>query len=127
MSGEEMTDWTLERTEMIKRALEYFELKLNELVEPEDQANDVNSLLLEDIRSNTHKLSQAYTLVSTGNVEKSIHEYRTEVCSALLTYVAGLENSKKNACEKLPGAKLSFDHINREIELADKLKKELCK
>jgi hypothetical protein len=43
--GEEMTDWTLERTEMIKRALEYFELKLNELVEPEDQANDVNSLL----------------------------------------------------------------------------------
>ena len=122
-----MTDWRLERTEMIKRALEYFELKLNELVEPEDQANDVNSLLLEDIRSNTHKLSQAYTLVSTGNVEKSIHKYRTEVCSALLTYVAGLENSKKNACEKLPGAKLSFDHINREIELADKLKKELCR
>ena len=122
-----MTDWTLERTEMIKRALEYFELKLNGLVEPEDQANDVNSLLLEDIRSNTHKLSQAYTLVSTGNVDKSIHEYRTEVCSALLTYVSGLENSKRNACEKLPGAKLSFDHINREIELADKLKKELCK
>jgi hypothetical protein len=104
--GEEVTDWTLERTEMIKRALEYFELKLNELVEPKDQANDVNSLLLEDIRSNTHKLSQAYTLVSTGNIEKSIHEYRTEVCSALLTYVAGLESSKKMLVRNFQGLSL---------------------
>ena len=48
-----MTDRTLEGTEMIKRALEYFGLRSNELVEPEDEANDVNSLLLEDIRSNT--------------------------------------------------------------------------
>ena len=41
-----MTDWTLERTEMIKRVLEYFELKLNEIVEPEDEANDVNTIML---------------------------------------------------------------------------------
>ena len=104
-----MTDRTLERTEMIKRALEYFGLRSNELVEPEDEANHVNSLLLEDIRSNTQI------------------KYRSQACDALVTYVAGLENSKKIACEKLPAAKLSFDHINREIELADKLKKELCK
>jgi hypothetical protein len=116
-----------ERTETIKRTLEYYEFKLSELVESEDEPNDVNSLLLEDIRSNTHKLRQACSLVITGNVEKLIHEYRSEVCCALITYIAGLENSKKSASEKLPGAKLSFDHIDREIELADQVKKELCK
>lgn len=117
-----------ERTEIIKRALEYYEFKLNELVESQGEENDVNSLLLEDIRSNRHKLSQAYKLVSTdNNAEKLIREYRNEVCGSLITYITGLENSKKSASEKLPGAMLSFDHIDREIELVNQVKTELCK
>jgi hypothetical protein len=85
-----------ERTEIIKRALEYYEFKLNELVESQDEENDVNSLMLEDVRSKRHKLNQAYTLISTdNNIEKLIRGYRSEVCGGLITYINGLENSKK--------------------------------
>jgi hypothetical protein len=56
-----------------------------------------------------------------------IRGYRSEVCGGLITYIAGLENSKKSVSEKLPGAMLSFDHIDREIDLANQVNKELCK
>ena len=117
---------------MIKRALNYYEFKLRELLDSEEKEgystdNAVNTLLQEDINSNTQKIGYAFTLVSTSNLEQMQHEYKNELCCALINYIAGLENSKKSVSEKLYGAKPSFDNIDREILLARQVKTELCK
>jgi hypothetical protein len=116
-----------ERSGMIKRALESYEFRLSDLVKSEGEANAVDSLLLDDIISNTGILRQAYTLVSACNLEKLVQEYRNEVCCALVTYMAGLESTKRSISEKLVGAKPRFDNIDREIDLVNQVKIELCK
>ena len=121
-----------EITEMIKRALNYYEFKLRELLDSEEKEgystdNAVNTLLQEDINSNTQKIGYAFALVSTGNLEQMQREYKNELCCALINYITGLENSKKSVSEKLYGAKPSFDNIDREILLARQVKTELCK
>src|SRR5919198_4054694 len=87
------TQMISEKVEMIKRALSYYEFKLRELLDSEEEKgynidNAVNVLLQEDINSNTQKIGYALTLTSTGNLEQAQREYRNELCCALINYIA---------------------------------------
>jgi hypothetical protein len=120
-----------ERTEMLKRALTYHEFKLNELLnsEKEEENNPVNSLLREDIYINKDKIGTPFILISTdtSDSQQILKQHRDVTCCALINYIAALENSKKKVIDELAGANLSFDNIDKEINLAKRAKTELCK
>ena len=119
-----------ERTEMIKRALSYYEFKLNELFFSEkEEDNTINILLREDINTNKKKIREPHMLLSTsiGDWREEMRQYRDVLCDALINYIADLESSKKSVSEKLAGVNLSFHNIDKEIYLAKEAKTELCK
>lgn len=113
--------------EISKDALEYYVKRL-EALKDDDEVLVGRSMITEDVTSNTKLTSKALNSLQTQS-NNFFKDYTKTICSALILYLKGLEQSKTMIEAKLEREiHFEWEKMDEEIEAVKTLQRDLnCK